>query len=119
MCCIRPCCTAIRPASRSPRTCCMTWLRKTPPPRSHAGTGVAAQPACERGGGVLRSQVMQHVRGEREAGRMAVQHGLIQHIFHQHRFAEAIGTQKDDVGGLADEGEGEDCLLYTSDAADE
>jgi hypothetical protein len=58
----------------------------------------------------LGSQIVQHVGGEREASRMAVQDGLIEHIFHQHRLAETVGTDQDDIGGLFDEGQGEDLL---------
>jgi hypothetical protein len=41
---------------------------------------------------------------------MAVQDGLVEDVFHQHRLAETIWADQDDVGGLADEGEGEDFL---------
>jgi hypothetical protein len=53
---------------------------------------------------------MQHVGGEREAGGMPVQHGLVEDVFHQHRLAEAIRADQDDIGGFADEAEGEDFL---------
>ena len=72
--------------------------------------GVAAQPACERGGGVLGGEVVQHFGGEGKAGGVAVQYCLVGEVFEQHGFAQAVGTDEHHVGGFADEGEREQLL---------
>src|SRR5258708_1377976 len=41
---------------------------------------------------------------------MAVQDGLIEHIFYQHRLAETVRADQNDIGSLLDEGEREDLL---------
>ena len=39
---------------------------------------------------------------------MAVQHGLVEQIFHEHRFTQTVRSDEHDIGGLLDEGERED-----------
>ena len=53
---------------------------------------------------------MEHVGGGGEARRVAAQHRLMQQVPGDHAFAEAVWADNDDVGGLLEEGEGEQLL---------
>jgi hypothetical protein len=53
---------------------------------------------------------VQHVGGESEAGRVAMQDRLMQEVFGEHRLADAVRTDQHDVGRLLDEAQGEEFL---------
>ena len=58
--------------------------------------------------GVLSGELVEHVRGHGEAGGEAVEHGVMEEVLHEYRLADAVGSDEDAVGGVVDEGEGEE-----------
>ncbi len=77
---------------------------------SSAAARVAAQPAGERDGGILRGEIVQHVGGEGKARAVAVQDRLVGEILEQHGLAQAVGADQHHVGRLGEEGEREQLL---------
>ena len=72
--------------------------------------GEAAQAPSKGGVGVLGGEFVEHVRGHGEPGGEAVEHGMVEEVLHQHGLADSVRTDEDDVGGVVDEGEGEELL---------
>ena len=78
--------------------------------REKLRSGEAAQPPGKGCVGVLGGEFMEHVRGGGESGGEAVEDGVMEEVFDQHRLADSVRTDEDDVGGVVDEGEGEQLL---------
>ena len=74
------------------------------------GLGEAAKAPGEGGIGVLGGELVEHVRGHGEAGGEAVEDGVVQEVFDQRRFADPVRSDEHDVGGVVDEGQGEQLL---------
>jgi hypothetical protein len=70
--------------------------------------GVTAEPALQGGGTVLCGEVVEELAGSDEASGGAPDDGLVDEILGDHRFADAIGPDQDDVGGGLDPVESED-----------
>ena len=60
--------------------------------------------------GVLGGEFVEHVRGGGEAGGEAAEDGMVKEVLHQHRFADTVWPDEDDIGGVVDEGEREQLL---------
>ena len=76
--------------------------------REELRSGEATQTPGERGVGVLSGELMEHVRGGGESGGEAVEDGVVEEVFDQHRLADSVRTDEYDVGGVVDEGEREE-----------
>ena len=72
--------------------------------------GEATQSPGERCVGVLGGELVEHVRGGGEPRGEAAEDAMVEEVFHQHRFADAVRSEEDDVGGVVDEGEREEFL---------
>ena len=72
--------------------------------------GVAPESACELHGSVLCGQIMQHVGVDDEARVITTQHCLVQQVLRDHRLADAVGTNQDDVGRAIEEVQGQQFL---------
>src|SRR5580692_2294804 len=66
------------------------------------------QPALECGGALLRDEVVEHLAGGDEACSGAADDGLVEEVLGDHRLADAVGSEQDDVGGGVDPGEREE-----------
>ena len=75
--------------------------------REKLRAGEAAQSPSQGCVGVLSGELVEHVRGGGEAGGEAVEDGVVEEVFDQHRLADTVRTDEHDVGGI-DEGEGEE-----------
>ena len=60
--------------------------------------------------GVLRGELVEHIRGHGEACGEAVEHGVMEEVLHEHRFADSVRSDENDVGGVVDEGQREELL---------
>ena len=72
--------------------------------------GEASQTPGEGGVGVLGSEFVEHVGDGGESGGEAVEDGVVEEVLHKHGLPDPVRTDKDDVGGVVDEGEGEQLL---------
>ena len=72
------------------------------------GAGVVAEPAFEGAGGLLAIEIEQQVRRGDKARAVAGQDDLMDDVLGEHRLAEALGTDQEDVLGAVEEVEGED-----------
>ena len=72
--------------------------------------GEASQTPGEGGVGVLGSEFVEHVGGGGESGGEAVEDGVVEEVLHEHGLPDAVWPHEDDVGGVIDEGEGEQLL---------
>src|SRR5215467_799014 len=70
------------------------------------GSGVVAQTAAEGGVAVERGEIAEHVAGGGEQHGMAVHECLVSDIFGDQRFANAVGPNQNEVGGVFEEVEG-------------
>ena len=64
--------------------------------------GIALKASGQGGGGVLGGEVMEHIGGGDEARRGAVDNGVMDEVFGEHRFTGAVGANEYDVGGFGD-----------------
>ena len=76
--------------------------------RQDLRTRVGAQPPFERARGVLPVQIEQQVRGRDEERGVAGEDRLVQQVLGQHRLAEPLRGDEDDILALRDEVERED-----------
>ena len=73
-------------------------------------SGEATQPPGQGGVGVLGGEFVEHVRGGGEACGEAVEHAMVEEVFHQRGFPDAVRSDEDDVGGIVNEGQREELL---------
>ena len=72
--------------------------------------GEASQSPGEGRIGVLSGEFVEHVRGHGESGGEAVEHGVVEEILDEHRLADPVRADENDVGGVVDEGQREQLL---------
>ena len=67
------------------------------------GAGIVAEAPAQRGIAIERGQLAEHVAGGGKQHGMAVKDRLVCDIFGDHRLAEPVGRDEDDVGDLLEE----------------
>ena len=74
------------------------------------GPRVVAEAPLKGAGGLLAIEIEQQVRGRDEARAVAGQDDLMDDVLGEHRFAEALGADQEDILGAVKEVEGEDAV---------
>ena len=74
------------------------------------GPRVVAEAPLKGAGGLLAIEIEQQVRGGDEARAVAGQDDLMDDVLGEHRFAEALGADQEDILGAVKEVEGEDAV---------
>jgi hypothetical protein len=59
---------------------------------------------------LLRGEIVEQFAGGQEERGGAAHHGLVEEVLSDHRLADAIGSDEDDVGGLVDPGQREELV---------
>ena len=74
------------------------------------GPRAVAEAPLKGAGGLLAIEIEQQVRGRDEARAVAGQDDLMDDVLGEHRFAEALGADQEDILGAGKEVEGEDAV---------
>ena len=78
--------------------------------REELRSGEAAQAPGQGGAGVLSGEFVEHVGGHGESGGEAAEDCVVEDVLDEHRLPDSVRSDEDDVGGVTDEGEGEEFL---------